>query len=611
MKKLLSGIAIGVLLMISAASPVLAQTGASCNSPIRFGKNYSDNIAGAGTKWYVANTFDLPLTVKFYPNSSTAAAPEILMDFSCTTGVYDDSIVCSIFCTGQGSYLTLPYTVAPDRKTDPQGRVYYEVAIGEFYRDMLLSAGISYDLDVFVKVKYYCAGTINITPDAEFSQCMETDQWLLLGRTLQVAANDQETFFIAPYANWQQDSVRYIWSGSQPATVALGTTCDFDPLDIGDDRRIDVMNMKAGGDTANHTNADIRYYMTYMRNPTNTAKGGMFYVKVVSAGSGTLKVEHMPETPPAGGAVLLEYNKPNTIAANNTQLYAISRAWTSATLLETPTDHVFKMYIGANEDFTTETAIASYSFNRGESGHWFGWTAGDLTTLWNQASAGQKYLYVRFECTEQTTLTPTLWTPSECYDKSKPVNKNDTIDVGLRSREIYRIFLTDWINGDMYATWEGTKMCKFLVSGSCTIGTNGDVASVIYYQEMTAGTTYTIPASEMAEWPTYADADGYIYMRFYSERSGRMALTSTAPEEVDPPDEPEPAVPHATIYVTCLEAATGVQIQVSKAQTIQIKDADNHLVWQQLVQPGQPADVELQQGNYILVGKKEQIAIRL
>lgn len=599
------------MLLMTAVTSVCAQTGASCDSPLRFGKNYTDNIAGAGTKWYVANTFDLPLTVKFYPNSPTAAAPDILMDFSCTTGVYGDSIVCSIFCTGQSSYLPLPYTVTPDQKTDTDGRLYYEVAMGEFYRDMLLSAGISYDLDVLVKVKYYCGGTINITPDAEFSQCMETDQWLLLGRTLQVAANDEETFFIAPYANWQKDSVRYIWSGTQPATVALGTTCDFDPLSVADNRRVEVMNMRAGGDTVNHTNADIRYYMTFMRDPTNTAKGGMFYVKVVSAGSGTLKVERMPETPPAGGAILLEYNKPNTIAANNSQLYAIPRTWKAATIWETPTDHVFKMYIGVNEEFTTETAIASYPFYRNENGHWYGWTANDSTILWSQAATGQKYLYVRFECTEQTTLTPTVWTPSECYDKSKPVNKNDTIDVGLRSREIYRIFLDDWINGDMYATWEGTKMCKFLVSGSCTIGTNGDVASVIYYQEMNAGTTYTIPASEIAEWTTSADEDGYIYMRFYSDRSGRMALTSTAPEEVDPPDEPEPAVPHATIYVTCLEAATGVQIQVSKAQTIQIKDADNHLVWQQLVQPGQTADVELQQGNYILVGKKEHIAIRL
>jgi hypothetical protein len=40
--------------------------------------------------------------------------------------------------------------------------------------------------------------------------------------------------------------------------------------------------MAAGGDTTLHTYEDIAYYMTYMRNPTNTAKGGIFYVKVVS-----------------------------------------------------------------------------------------------------------------------------------------------------------------------------------------------------------------------------------------------------------------------------------------------------------------------------------------
>lgn len=609
MKKLLSGIATAMLLMMPTA-PVLAQAGASCNSPIRFGKNYSDNIAGAGTKWYVANTFDLPLTVKFYPNNSTAQAPEILMDFSCTSGVYDDSIVCSIFCTGQGSYLTLPYTVAPDRKTDPQGRVYYEVAIGEFYRDMLLSAGISYDLDVFVKVKYYCAGTINITPDAEFSECMETDQWLLLGRTLQVAANDQETFFIAPYANWQQDSVRYIWSGAQPATVVLGTTCDFEPLNGEDERRIDVMNMRAGGDTANHTNADIRYYMTYMRNPTNTAKGGMFYVKVVSAGSGTLKVEHMPETPPAEGAVLLQYGQPNPIAANNTQLYAISRTWTSATLLETPTDHVFKMFIGTTADFTTETAFVSYAFNRNENGHWYGLTNNDMAALWNQVPTGQKFLYVRFECTEVTTLTPSEWTPSDCYEKAELIHKNDTLDIAMRSKDIYRIFYADWQGGDMYVHWEGQKMCKMLVSGSCTIGTNGSAASVIYYQEMEDGTTYTITAAELTEMATSVDEDGYIYMRFYSDKAGRVALSTTAPEETDP-EEPDPLVPRVTVSVTCLESTTGIQIRVSTPQSIRILDAAGTEIWQQTVQPGQPQDIPLQSGIYMLIGENEHIEIHL
>ena len=591
-------------LLLIACMHLSAQIGATCAAPIPLGRDYSASITSAGTKWYVANTFDLPLTVKFYPSNNNVAPPDIEMDFSCTSGVYEDSILCSLFCRS-GTYISLPHIVTPNRKTDEQGRVYYEVAMGERYRDMLLQAGISYDVNVYIKVTYYGRGNITLTPDAEFSQCMETDKWLLLGRTLQVDANDDQTFFIAPYANWQQDSVRYIWSGSQPATVVIGTTCDFDPLDGWDDRRVDVMPMKAGSDTVNHTNADILYYMTYMQNPTNTAKGGIFYVKVVSAGTGTLKVERMPAAPPQGGATILKYNHPTSVTGETAALYAIPPTWTSATRFDTPTDRVFKMHIGNTADFLLEDAIASCSFNATDSGHWFGFTQQEMETLWTQTR--QKYLYVRFESSQTTTVTPTLWEPSECISNTEAVLCNSTVDIASRSKVIYRFFYNDWKNGDMTVTWNKSTQCKMLVSGSCTIGTNGSATSVIYYEELTSGTTYTVPASEIAEWADYVDADGYVFMRFYttSAAGGQITLHTTAPAETDP------VVPHITVSVTCLESTTGVQIRVSTPQTIRILDVAGSEIWQQTVQPDQPQSVPLQPATYTLIGEYEQVEIQL
>jgi hypothetical protein len=224
---------------------------------------------------------------------------------------------------------------------------------------------------------------------------------------------------------------------------------------------------------------------------------------------------------------------------------------------------------------------------------------------------GQKFLYVRFECTEATTLTPSEWTPSDCYEKAELIHKNDTLDIAMRSKDIYRIFYADWQGGDMYVHWEGQRMCKMLVSDTCTIGTNGSATSVIYYEEMEDGTTYTITAAELTEMATSVDEDGYIYMRFYSDKSGKVALSTTAPEEVDPPDEPDPVVPHATIYVTCLESTTGVQIRVSTPQTIRIKDAAGTEIWQQTVQPDQPQSVPLPPAAYTLIGEYEQVEIHL
>ena len=80
------------LLLASLSAPMRAQVGKSCSNPIVLGPNYSETIYAAGSTWYIANTFDLPMAIDFYPTNPNSAAPELELDFSCTPGVYEDSI---------------------------------------------------------------------------------------------------------------------------------------------------------------------------------------------------------------------------------------------------------------------------------------------------------------------------------------------------------------------------------------------------------------------------------------------------------------------------------------------------------------------------------------
>jgi hypothetical protein len=517
-----------------AAMGCYAQTqpGSSCRNPLTLGREYSDSITQPGAVWYVGNTFDLPLTMRFYPHNNEDAPPTIKMDFSCTPGVYEDSIICSIFCHPTSAYMTLPHTATPDRKVDGS-QVYYEIAMGEFYLNKLLQAGISYNVQVFVEVTYHGCGRITLTPDAEFSQCMETDNWLLLGHKAQVEANDTETYFVAPYTNWVNDSIRYIWIGTAPATITVGTTCDYDPLDVMDAHRVDAMQMKAN-DTVKQSNELIQEYMAYMHNASNTAKGGMFYVKAVSAEPGILKVERIPMIAPEGGAIALEYNTTDTLTGNDsTTVYAMPMTWTGNTRFDTPTDHVFTMHVGLAPDFKTSNAIAMYAFKKNGEGHWLGLLEEEMAALWAQTT--ENYLYVRFACTANTTITPTIWVPSDCIESTIALDKNAEVKVSS-AKTIYRLYLNDWIGGDMSIRWDKTAQCKVLFSGICTIGTNGNDDSLLDYCELD-GTqkTYQITAADMAYWEYETEEDGYIYVRFYSkEEGGTAVLTSTAPQETDP-----------------------------------------------------------------------------
>ena len=476
----------------------------------------------------MGNTFDLPLTVKFYPENNSDKAPELKLDLTCTPGVYEDEIACKLFCHNQSAYIPLPYRITPDGKTDSEGHMYYELELGEFYRDQLLRAGISYNIQVYVEVTYFGGGSINVAPD-KLSQCMDTDKWLLLGVTRTVEANDNETYFVAPYASWTNDSIRYVWSGTQPAVVAIGTTCGFDPMDESDPHRLEVMEMDAQ-DTVNHSNAKILNMQSYAFNTANPAPGATFYVKAVSDAPGTLKVEHIPAAELNVEAEELVYDQAANVRANDINaLYAIPNSWTSATRFYTPTDRIFKMYIGTTPEFGKQDAIATYQFNESEDGHWLGLTEADMTALRNQAT--DKYLYVRFECSDNTTVTPSTWTVSDCIGGSTPLEKNTIVAVGARSKVKYRIYYNDWKEGNITFTWGKTSLCKVLISGSCDIGT-GNGEGIIAYEELKDGhQSYQLTAEEVGNWASSVDADGYIYMRFYTTASGggQMTVTSTAP----------------------------------------------------------------------------------
>ena len=85
-------------MLLLGAITMHAATGTSCYDAIPLGKDYTETINGPKTVWYVAKTFDLPVKVCFTPINIDLPSPDVEMDFTCIPGVYEDSILCSLFC---------------------------------------------------------------------------------------------------------------------------------------------------------------------------------------------------------------------------------------------------------------------------------------------------------------------------------------------------------------------------------------------------------------------------------------------------------------------------------------------------------------------------------
>ena len=506
---------------------VFAQTGASCSDPIPVGRDYKAAIAGSCELWYVANTFDLPLTMEFRPDNEMGAAPYVELDFSCESGVYEDTILCSLFCRNNTVHTNLlPYKATPQMTRDEEGKLVYYLAMGKLYRDMLLQAGISYNVEVYVMVIFPGSGSISIVPDNTFANCMDNGKYLHSGDTVQVKANDLDRFYIAPYTRWEDDSIRYVWEGKESVQVAIMSTCEVDPTDAMDDRRIDVFTLNAPRDTLKINNDEINYYIREITND-----GGVFFLKTIASSDGILKLEKIPGIPPEGNAIELKYNKATPIfAKDTTTLYAISTRWTGGTRLVAPTNFLLKMYIGLTPDFTPSTAVDSFRYAATDVGRELCWDETQLASVMSLTS--ENYIYVRFACNTNTKVTPEHWTPSDCYKKTTLLSSK--FDVKSRSTVVYRLYYKDWEGGDMTFSWSYNLTCPMYFGDTCVFPTTTTNPHVLNKWTIPGRGSVTVSSADLVSWENRLDPDGCLYVRFYPTYQGTITITTNRPAEEDP-----------------------------------------------------------------------------
>ena len=514
--------------------PAYAGSGTSCSDPMKLIPNFEQTIVAPDSFWYVANTFDLPLSIDFYPASSMTEDIALWLDFSCTPGVYDDPILDKLFGKSHSSYYSMPYRQMVSISADASGKPRYHVAFGEFYRNMLLLQGIDYNLEVYIRVEFPCGGWLTMTPDP-FNYCMGDDApFMHLGDSVFVDADDKQSHIIVPYVQWQYDSIQYEWHGEEECIFGVSSQCLFDPTD-GNDTRI----INGGPDhpipPGGTFKVTSRQLMDYVNNPPKYPNdAGMYFAKFYSHSPGYIKIVQIPSTPPQGEAEVLKYGIQTEVHANDTaHLYAIPDSWIQPMQFTTPTDRIFRMYVGTTADFEPHQAIATYQFDRAEEGHTLSLFEQDLNALWAQKDPATPYLYIRFACSEDTYVLPTLWSPSDCAEKVRTnrIEPGVQFEVAKKSKDIYYLYYEDWKNGDLTLSWAGiNKTCLALFSGECTIPKEVD-ESVIDWVTVPVNDSIVYPQDQIDAWAPYVDPDGYIYARFYAEEKAMLTLSTTSPQE--------------------------------------------------------------------------------
>lgn len=598
------------ILFMAMALPVWAEAGDSCEDPIRLGKDYKVTITQTGTVWYVANTIDLPLSVEFL-TTTPDMPPEVEMDFTCEKGVYEDSILCSLFCPKGGSggiTIEMPHKPPLKHKLSDDGRHCYYISMGKAYRDMLFQAGLDHDVDVHIKVVYRCPGDMSVVPDGTFANCMDGSKFMHIGDTIHVYAGDKSRHVVMPYVQWQNDSIRYVWKGTHSLTLAVATDCEFDPEQGPNDKVVDFFPERQPVDTMKVTSEDMKGYLS--REDFSNA-GGVYFAKWYSEGDGILKVERVPLTPPDGGAVLMQYDKATPITPSDTTnvLYALPRSICSFTQFVSHTDHVIKMWVGTMPALSAENAIGAYTFAPMDDGQVLNMDSITLDALWQQTKGN--YLYLKIWCTARTTITPYRWAPSDCAYTTKQMLFTGTKRIDRNANTVYKMLYSEWRGGDILIGSDKPKECRVFVADTCA-----DMArhTVIPYPTLTKSKPVTFTADVVASWADRVDPDGYLYWRFYHNirQAPNITITRYAPEPTDP--EPD-KYPMAKVSVQCIGTpdeggVQQVEIRANAELHLRLVDANGKRInewnaWKN----AKPMTLNLKPGTYRLITDDESIQI--
>ncbi len=514
------------LLFVLFTTTVKAQSGHTCYDPIPVDSTYEAYISGPCELWYTAGTYDLPLKAYFLPDANTGAArPSVYIDFTCEEGVYEDEkldyVINSAADLGYSLPLEMRFTNAGS-----DGRIAYSLEVSKFYRDQLIECGIDYNVPAVVRVEYFEAGVVTFTPDTAFKECM-TSPTLKLGETIDIQANDSYTVYIAPLPSWKHDSIRFVWEGAEPVQMYwANTSCEFNPTST-NPYVSQSFEIKQG--------TPLKMYSEDTKTHMEASKdGGIYFVKFVAPTSGRLTVEKIPAAPAAGGASVLEYDKPETVKSSDaTKLYAFSKTWDQATIFNA--NGKFEMQVSNSHTFDNSVSgvfVLSYASKNIDGLQSVGLSSTEMLTL--TSNARDHYIYVRFVVDNTTIIVPRVWNVSECIDITTAIEPNVALTASSSSK-MYRLLYKDFTGADVEIVWEGTSTLQTKILNTCSL----DNSEVLHSIAFSRKGTNVIAKETVDSWANQVDADGYLYVNFVPKRSGRVTF------KIEKPAEEEPTKPDA------------------------------------------------------------------
>ena len=523
-----------VAMLVLASNMVLAQEpdGLTCENAIPVDTSYVGSVPAAGTYYYSASTYDLPMTCYFYPETTIDQAPKIYVDFTCTPGVYEDPNLQNMIMSASGWGVETPIAFYFNRSLDEYNREVYTLTINESYREMMTMFDITYNIDAIIQLVAPSAGEITMRPDTTFKACVENSEWLNMPDTVVTGIQHESDSYVLPFVEWRNDSIRFRWMGTEsPATVWIGEDCNFEMKLTGENCALDMFVLhpdKGNGENIrNFSKQEISDYISLF------GEGGVYYMRTVSSEDGELVVEKKPMSEAMAKAIPLALDQASEVASDATeQVYYFPATWKDYSVLWTSTSSKqLTAQFSTSVDFSN--IVDTYVFSRE-----LALSKKQMKAICDEAT---EHVFVKFVSSVPTTITPTLWAAGPCAENADELFVNDSVRLQRNASTVaWRININQWAEQEVKLYWKGTSSIELFLCDTCQgVVLNQSNEHVKLYKEITVNSdasrdTLTLTMDELGELTKFADSDGYLYLFFDNSRAGSMIVIADVEEPIIP-----------------------------------------------------------------------------
>lgn len=522
----------------------------SCETAQYVDSSFTQKIASNTYYYFTANTYDLPVTVYFFPDTYSEEEPEVQIDFTCTPGQYDDPNVADLVRNAESYSQHFPFMPDLEPYTSEDGKQGYRLSFDRDILDVMAAFSVDYSVPVFVQMVSPVSGEARIDNKKTTEDCEKLSILVDKIDSIHLLANDTTAIYRMPFSDWYNgtttEGLSFTWTGTTPLVAYI----------TADSCHVDTTSNQNYYDkwTFSSTDADGNAFQSIPNSIYSSyEKKGVLYVHFFAKENGKV--------------IIGDYKEHSLTIANCTSTR-------KSISISFPTDEVGVSVTSGNVTSSTKTyylvaetlrdknlRIAWKPTNNHSNSVYFGKFCGFdlkyadpdvLDTLQMSYSAEDDMMYaympqVRMnavvdKCTDGylflqiTRVEPgTFWlseyTPivQTCDEKSNLILATDTVAIPANSKEqTYKINQTDFLDGKKHTfKWKSTKSTYFAISDTCSYAWSPVNEHIALWQQIRKNEMLELYSAQLTEYfKDHADADGNLYIRMQNAEEGQL-ITST------------------------------------------------------------------------------------